>query len=311
MLVFPAMRAAGVDSGSVGASLLFGAAAYVVAVYLFYGVARLMYAGQFLWLAVGSIGGAILGAVATSPQHLWFAEVGWLAVLIPGLVAGHLLRQNKTSFQVYLIGLIVLTLFSVLAWYPTWREIYALGPEAGEEMVKLFVGGLGTQGYSPEQVEQIESAYKLLAKLTVRLSPASAVVSAIVQFSLGFLWLSWRLGQTSPALGQVRRFTQWKVPFGLTPVTGVVILARLVGNDAIQLVADNALLVLAIFYAVCGLSFMEFTLHRVKVSIFIRILFYLLLFLAHLAGLMVMVLIGFIDSFLDWRKLGANVTVEQ
>jgi uncharacterized protein YybS (DUF2232 family) len=43
----------------------------------------------------------------------------------------------------------------------------------------------------------------------------------------------------------------------------------------------------------------------------IRILFYLLLFLTQIAGLLVMVLIGFVDSFMDWRKSAGNVTVEQ
>jgi uncharacterized protein YybS (DUF2232 family) len=69
--------------------------------------------------------------------------------------------------------------------------------------------------------------------------------------------------------------------------------------------------VLAVFYAICGLSFMEYTLHRVRVSLVIRILFYLLLFLTQIAGLLVMVLIGFVDSFMDWRKSAGNVTVEQ
>ena len=146
---------------------------------------------------------------------------------------------------------------------------------------------------------------------SVRLAPASTIISGIVQLSLGLLWLIWRMGQAEPARGEVRRFTFWKVPFALTPVTGIAVLARLLGNEQIQLIADNALLVLAIFYSVCGLALMEFILHRFKVSLFVRILFYLLLFLTQVAGLLVMVLLGFVDSFLDWRKVTAQTTVEQ
>lgn len=311
MLAFPALRVLGVDSGKVGLSLLVGVAAYVVAIYLFYGIARLSYLGHWNWLGIGIVGGAILGAIVGGVEHLWFTQTGWLAVLVPGILVGYLLKRTDSSFRVYLGGLIALILLSIAAWFPTWLDVYRLGTQAGDEMVKMFVGGLNPTAYSPEQVEQITEMYKMLVRVSVRLTPASTIVSAIVQFSLGFLWLTWRLGQTDPVLGKVRRFTEWKVPFGLTPAFGLVIVARLVGNDAIQVIADNALLVMAVFYAVCGLSFMEHTLHRVKVSFFIRILFYVLLFLTHVAGLLMMVLVGFVDSFLDWRKLTTNVTVEQ
>lgn len=311
MLVFPALRVAGTDSKEIGVSLLYGGAAYLVAIYLFYGIARLTFSSRYIWLGLGTFGGAALAAAVGGPENLWFAEIGWLSVLGTSMLVGQQLKTVTSSFRVYVIGLIVLTALTLIAWYPTWQEVHALGDAAGDEMVKEFVIGLQGQGYTPEQVEQYKDTYKLLVKLSVWLTPASTVISAIVQFSLGFLWLTWRLGQTIPALGKVQRFTHWKVPFGLTPVTGVAILVRLVGNDAMHLVADNTLLVLAVFYAICGLSFMEYTLHRVRVSIVIRILFYLLLFLTQIAGLLVMVLIGFIDSFMDWRKTAGNVTVEQ
>lgn len=313
MLVFPALRAAGTDTRQLGMSLLYGGSAYLLAIYLFYGIARLVCQGKYVWLTIGAVGGTAAGVMAAPDGGLWFALAGWLAVLITAVVAGKLLAARRKLFSVIVAGMILLTVLTFIAWFPTWQEVHSVGAKVGDELVSEFEQSLTGQGYSPEQVEQLRDTYNLLVKLSVRLAPASTIISGIVQFSLGLLWLIWRLGQSDPARGEVRRFIFWKVPFALTPVTGIAVLARLAGNEQIQiqLVADNALLVLAIFYSVCGLALMEFILHRFRVSLFVRILFYLLLFLTQVAGLLVMVLLGFVDSFLDWRKVTAQTTVEQ
>ncbi len=311
MLVFPALRAAGTDTKQLGMSLLYGGSAYLLAIYLFYGIARLAYQSRYVWLTIGAVGGTAAGVIAAPDGELWFALAGWFAVLITAIVAGKLLEARRKLFSVFVVGTILLTVLTFIAWLPTWQEVHSVGAKVGDEMVSEFEQSLTGQGYSPEQVEQLRDTYRLLVRLSVRLAPASTIISGIVQFSLGLLWLIWRMGQAEPARGEVRRFTFWKVPFALTPVTGIAVLARLLGNEQIQLIADNALLVLAIFYSVCGLALMEFILHRFKVSLFVRILFYLLLFLTQVAGLLVMVLLGFVDSFLDWRKVTAQTTVEQ
>ena len=311
MLAYPALRVLGTDTQQLGIALLYGGSAYLLAFYLFYGIARIAFESRYLWLTIGAIGGVATGLLAAKPDQTWFALVGWGAVLITGSIVGRRLAAGKKSFEVFIVGTIILTLLTAIAWFPTWQDLHAAGAKVGDEMVREFEHRLAGGGYSSEQVEQLRDTYRMLVSLSVRLAPASTIVSAIVQLSLGFLWLIWRVSQVDPAQGKVRRFIFWKVPFALTPVTGIAIVARLVGNDQIQLIADNALLVLAIFYSVCGLAFMEFTLHRFKASLFIRILFYLLLFLTQIAGLLVMVLLGFIDSFVDWRKVTAQTTVEQ
>ena len=73
----------------------------------------------------------------------------------------------------------------------------------------------------------------------------------------------------------------------------------------VEVIADNGLVISAIFYCVAGLALVEFTIRRLKVSWFMKALFYLMLFLTQIFGFVLVSLLGFIDSFADWRKIAA------
>ena len=69
-----------------------------------------------------------------------------------------------------------------------------------------------------------------------------------------------------------------------------------------MLVADNLLLILAVFYSVTGIALMEFFMKKFYVSMLGRILIYILLFLSHVIGFALLAFLGFVDSFYDWRR---------
>jgi uncharacterized protein YybS (DUF2232 family) len=81
-----------------------------------------------------------------------------------------------------------------------------------------------------------------------------------------------------------------------------VVSLRLLGGESAKLVADNCILLLSITYAVGGLALMEFYMKRLGLSLLFRILFYIFLTLTWLIGFLVSAVLGFIDSFADWRR---------
>ena len=101
-------------------------------------------------------------------------------------------------------------------------------------------------------------------------------------------------------------FSRWKVPFSVTPVFLVAAVGRLAGGDIITLVADNVLLVLSIYYCVGGLALLEYGLKRFKMPMFVKIVFYIMLTLSGVLGYVAIVLVGFVDSFADWRKVNES-----
>jgi len=87
---------------------------------------------------------------------------------------------------------------------------------------------------------------------------------------------------------------------------GVVLLARLLFNEEVRLVADNLLFMLSFIYAVGGLSLIEHLLRKLKLPLLVKILFYFGLLLMQLPGLIVACLAGLFDSYFDFRRVRAH-----
>jgi uncharacterized protein YybS (DUF2232 family) len=69
--------------------------------------------------------------------------------------------------------------------------------------------------------------------------------------------------------------------------------------------ADNCLIILALFYCVTGLALIEHAFRRMGLPKGMRFAAYLLLFLLQVAGFFMTALLGFVDSFVDWRARAA------
>jgi uncharacterized protein YybS (DUF2232 family) len=89
----------------------------------------------------------------------------------------------------------------------------------------------------------------------------------------------------------------------------------LVGGETIQLVADNVLAILAVYYSIAGLTLIEYYMNKLSLPPLLRISFYLMLFvtqffsfLAAAALFVTLILLGFVDSFADWRSKEPEAT---
>jgi hypothetical protein len=158
-------------------------------------------------------------------------------------------------------------------------------------------------GYHPDAVESYTAMLLGVSKAVARLVPAMTLMDLVVQFSIGFLWFLWRGLAAERSATLLRPMAQWKVPFALTPLVVAATLGRLLGNDTVILVADNVIMALSLFYCLGGLALITHVLNRLKMPLIVRILFYVMLTLTGLLGYLFTVLLGFLDSFADWRKI--------
>ncbi len=129
------------------------------------------------------------------------------------------------------------------------------------------------------------------------------ILAGVGQLFLGWvgLMLLFRvLGRFQPVL---IGFSYWKMPYNYIYIVGATILLRLIGNESMRIVADNALLFMGFFYAVFGLSVFEYYLKKIKLSLLFRIIFYI----AFLPGALFAVFVGLFDSYFDFRKVRARI----
>ncbi|MEW5993325.1 MAG: DUF2232 domain-containing protein [Candidatus Zixiibacteriota bacterium] len=296
-----AFGAVGSSGGGVFA-LSANALAYFLCMFVFYGIARLVYREQTWLLLSGVMASLVIPFLLSGIPSLWLLVTGWAMLLLAGMVTGRMTRAGYPPGWVYTAGAVIVTvLFAVQTW-PVWNQALSSAETVVNSTLEQARQIMVSMGYGTEAIEGRLEQFRRFLDLIIRLFPAATVMAALIQFSVGYLLFVGWLHKIDPLCRGSVPFAGWKAPFGLTPVLLVAITARLLGGEFLRIAADNVMAVLAMYYCIAGLALMEFYLQRLSVSKAMKVVFYLLLFFTQLAGFLVMALVGFVDSFADWRN---------
>ncbi|HWR81854.1 MAG TPA: DUF2232 domain-containing protein [Candidatus Deferrimicrobium sp.] len=276
---------------------------YVLAVALYFGIARLAFERHtgLLWTSV--LGGVIVAFLAAGPPGLWAILTGWGMLLLAGAATGRLTRAACRPSQVYLLGVSIVAVFFTMQSLLVWREFASLAPQAAESFAIQWEGFLTGLGYGPDVIRSYLDQARQVFDLFVRLFPAATVLGALMQFSIGYVYFVRWANRREPSLACHVAFKSWRVPFGVATLLLSAVAARMLGGETLRLVADNLLLVLAVYYGIAGLALTEYLMIRLHVSALMKALFYLLLFLTQLVGFVGVALLGFVDSFFNLRTV--------
>lgn len=283
--------------------------AYLLGIFVFKSVASAAREGSITLTLGAAVLGGLIGGISCQPEQIWMMTVIWSAMILTGWLVGRRARSEPSGLRLYLWGTAVILVGGLIVLAPQWPELMRVAALASQDMVAKIENVMVTGGYNVDAAriygEQVQSGMNL----AIRLMPAATIMNLVLQFSLGFLWF---LGRPRPGENtlSVRPFTAWKVPFALMPVLLAVVPARLFGGPTLALAADNILLVLSIYYCVGGLALMEHFLHRLKMATGMKILFYIMMVITGLLGYLITVVIGFLDSFADWRRLSTGVAID-
>jgi hypothetical protein len=279
------------------------AVAYGIAVYLYYGLATLTYRnhGRLVWLSAAAT--AVLGLFLAGFNQTWTFVNTWLMIVLAGFVTGRMMTAGLGNLKIYLTGLGIIFFFSLVLYVPHWPEMMKAMTTAAHESVANFKSYMITAGYSQSLADDYAVKLEKMLDMLTRLIPASMIMGTVVQYSIGFLLFFLRVVERGMLKNDLPDFLRWKMPFAFMPVVILTILVRLLGGGTLQLVADNVMLMLAIYYCLTGLSLSEYFIKKLQVSLTVRIVFYILLVFSNLYGFFMMALLGFIDSFKDWRKV--------
>jgi hypothetical protein len=281
------------------------AAAYVVGTYVTVSLARSVAEQRIGPVGAAAVLAAAIGAGICPTEQVFIMVMTWAAITASGVVVGYRARQETSRLRLYLWGLATVVVGALVVNVPQWSAMLHASAEATTRILADLQTSLTTAGYNAQESQDFLARAKRVLDVTTRVLPAATIMNVVAQFSIGFLWFLGRRVSSNVVCGRLLPFAYWKLPFGLTPVVVAAILARLLGNDTLKLVSDNILLSLSIFYCVAGLSLTDWLLGRLRMTIGLKVLFYIMLTLTGLIGYFVAVLLGFIDSFADWRKLSS------
>ena len=278
-------------------------AAYLLGIYLYRAITALVCAGRVWPVIASAVGAVAVGAAVCPLEQSQMMMANTAMIPLAAVLVGRRARIDKSQLRLYLVGLATVVLGGLVMFVTQWSDLMRMAQLVGQESVIELKNSMVTLGYHADAAEEYGHQFQQVLSASVRVIPAAMIMNLVTQFSVGFLWFLLRPGPVGLAAGRLQPFKRWKVPFGLTPLLLVAVSGRLVGGETITLAADNILLALSIYYCVGGLALVEHALGRMRMPLVVRVGFYIVLTLIGVIGYVLTELLGFIDSFADWRKV--------
>ncbi len=271
---------------------------YLVEIAVFFYI--ILYGVRRMWLyAAIASAGSLAFSFGIYGTHL-FVFASWARVVIPAMLFGILISEGVNSGRAFMLA--TLTVAAVaLALFLAERQLIFAGFDQAEKWIQ---SGLGTTAQNNQKIDEM-----FLSGLSIlkRLLPAVLALSFIFQLFLGWLAVLIYMREIEEFMPPLQQFYFWKMPEYVIFGTGVFFMARLLGPELVKITADNLIFFIGFFYAVCGFSLFEFYLKKLRLSLFLRILFYIGILLLHIPGLILAALVGLFDSYFDFRKVRAKI----
>ena len=292
----------GAGSGDGGIIRTVGALAlsYMLAVYLYYAIARLACRRQYSALWIGGLAAVACGYLLSGPVHIRDLLFDWSMILVTGAIVGRLMGRQTTNQRAYVVGLLSVAFFGVLLLSPQWSRLVNMTEMRAGDLIQSLQSGLpldllGAAGTTYGHL--IERAWLVF----IRLLPGFLILSFIVQYSAGFLWFSSAHARERGEPAAVNRLLFFRVPRMIAGVVLVCLVTRFVFGETAQLVADNVIAALSFFYCVAGTAILEYHMRRGGLHWMFKVITYVLLTMIGIIGFAALVLVGMVNSLREWR----------
>ena len=294
---------AGAYAGNVSLTILAEAGAYLLTIYLFYGIAYLSFRDHWYVLLGAALAAVIFSFLLSGIHNVGDIVYHWGTVLTVGIVTGRLAESRLSGRTLYLVGLILVSVFGVLWIIPQWPRLYQAALAVRGDLLTGLQADSTLSFLGTDFLNRYSGLIDSWSTIVIRLLPLVIIMNSIMQCSIGVLWFaSVHSAETGRRQSPMRSFIYWRMPVAALLLLLVAVTTRLATADTIQLAADNLLAVLSIFYCLVGFSVMEYHLRRSNIHWGIKTIAYLLLIPTGLFGLAALVGLGLVNNLYDWRK---------
>lgn len=252
----------------------------------------------FITLQKGYKSGAVVVAFVALPAVAFLLhkqmspfDITFLQCVFVWLLAGLVRRHHswRLVFEVMVVtGLVLLGIFHVLV------------PDASQFWTKLVTDFVN-------QVNMSSGADIDIKQILHQIQPFTPYISGVLLFtvmSLVYIELllarRWDMRVRGNVTGYVREFTHIKVGFLNVTLLTLCLLGALLHNGF----ARDALCIVLLPFMYCGLSYVHYLAKRKRQILYLLVALYVGLFLTYtcLEVVLLLSLVGFIDSLFDFRK---------
>ncbi len=253
---------------------------------------------QYLFLAI-SVAGSLAVAILMYGTGVLIISM-WAKAIIPGALLGYFIASGMSISRIFVFSIISIAVIVLMLF---WEEKTAIF-QALDNVQGWIEGGLaGTSNQAGEMIELMTKTVAIIKRLT----PAFMILSVVTQLFVGWVLLVIFLKALGEFFPGFVNFYYWKMPDSYLYVIGAAVLIRLIGGELLEVVADNIILFIGFFYAAFGFALFEYYLKKIKLSLFLRVLFYIGFIFLQLPGLILAAAVGLFDSYFDFRKVKARM----
>ncbi len=253
---------------------------------------------RYLFLAVSIFGSLFLAILMFGTDILIISM--WAKAIIPGALLGYLIASGMSIQRVFVLSILSITAVVLILF---WQEKTAIF-QALDKTLSWIEGGLaGTSNQAGEMIELMRRTITVIK----RLIPAFMILSVVSQLFVGWVLLVIFLKAIGEFFPGFVNFYYWKMPDYYLYIIGLAVMVRLIGGELLMVVADNIILLIGFFYAAFGFALFEYYLKKIKLSLFLRVLFYIGFIFLQLPGLILAAVVGLFDSYFDFRNVKARM----
>ncbi len=253
--------------------------------------------------------GLTAAAMTAATGRMTLDVLFYVELLILGFALGETLLMNLSVERtiLYAATAVLGTSGAVLILYGLLSQvgIGALVSDYVLKSLKLTLALYEKMGISQEAIQLISDSLEQIQYVLVRILPALAVASTLFVAWANLLMARSVLVSKGLVFPDFGRLNLWRVPEVL--VWGVIAsgIFLLFPSRGMKVLGLNGLIVFMVIYFLEGIALVSFFFERKRFPRLLRVFLYVFIFMQQIVGLLVVGL-GFFDTWLNFRKLGAS-----
>lgn len=230
------------------------------------------------------------------------------ALLLSGFFLGECIEKHLgiEKILIYTCLATVGICMAVIAVYAasSGKGIFELISEYMSRNLELTMALYQEMGVDSEKIDQFKAALPRVHYILTRVLPAIVTVMMISVIWINILIIKKVLARKEIQVKSLEHLNTWKAPEYLVWVTIGLGILLFVPHTGIKLFGLNAILMLMLVYFFQGIAIVSFFFKRKGFPLILRLFFYCIITIQTIF-LLIVVLLGFFDTWFNFRKLDA------
>jgi len=185
------------------------------------------------------------------------------------------------------------------------QVIVSLVSEYVSQNVKLTLSLYESMGMSQDNIQLISDSVEAIKYVLVRMTPALLIIMLTFVVWIDTLFIKKILTRKGIHLKEIEDLNQWKAPERLVWIAIFLGVLMFIPGKNMKIAAFNCIMVLMLVYFFQGIAIVSFIFEKKRLPIALKLFIYSIIAIQQIL-ILVIVGLGFFDTWINFRKIGMN-----